>query len=91
MGVLPLLSAIGFPLLMAVGGIYAWRSAKKESKPEASKALWRDTSLDDWRTDREAAINEERSGRLENASSGVHEGGAGGERPEAVRHQRIGG
>ena len=91
MGLLPLLSAIGFPLLMAVGGIYAWRLAKKESKPEADKSLWRDTSLDEWRTTREATLDEERSGRVANAEQGIHEGGAGGERPETVRQQRIGG
>ena len=91
MGLLPLLSAIGFPVLMAVGGWYAWRISKREARPEATKALWRDDSLDDWRTTREAEIDGDRLARLERADAVQFEGGSTGDGGEPIRIQRIGG
>lgn len=90
MSFITLLSAIGFPLLMAIGGVMAWRISKRESAPNAETANWRDDSLDDWRKERDATIEEERVARLTETSSRTHEG-SGGEETEKKRIQRIGG
>lgn len=85
---LQMLSAIGLPLLMAVGAIAAWRMSRKEDTTSIEQPAWRDTSLDDWRKERDAEADVVRAARLE---SETHEGAAAEEKSETQRHQRIGG
>ena len=66
---LALFSRIGLPLLMAVGGIIAWRKTMSGLSDDDDKPQWRDESLDDWRKARDAEIEAERQAR--------HEGKAG--------------
>ncbi len=87
MNAFQMLSAIGFPLVMAIGGIAAWRLTKKEAKRESEPAQWRDDSLDDWMKERDAKVEERRQARLD----GKDLTGAGSEEEVTVRHQRIGG
>lgn len=54
--------AVVFPVLMAVGGIAAWRMSMKQSD-EAEKPGWRDDSLDDWRKERDAHAEAMRANR----------------------------
>ena len=87
-----LLSAIGFPLVMAIGGIAAWRLTKKEAKRESEPAQWRDDSLDEWMKERDAKVDATRQARLSGKDlSGKDLSGAGSEEEVTVRHQRIGG
>ena len=86
-----IIGAIALPLLMLVGGYYAWKMAKKESHPHADKAGWRDGSLDDWRKEREAELEQERIQRTAKAEQGVFEGAAANESTDTRRQQRIGG
>ncbi len=90
MGGFGIISAIGLPLLMAIGGIAAWRMTKKENSTEIEKPAWRDTSLDDWRKQRDADADVERKQRAENPAA-LHEGAAAEEQAKTQRHQRIGG
>ncbi|MEO9256698.1 MAG: hypothetical protein ABI305_14270 [Tepidiformaceae bacterium] len=84
------LSVVGLPVLMAVGGIAAWRMSKKENSTFVEKPVWRDNSLDDWRKERDAEVEQERI--LRSSTEGtLHEGGAAEEKSETQRHQRIGG
>ncbi len=83
------LSAIGMPLAMVFGAIAAWRIMKKEHKAEQEQPLWRDTSLDDWRRERDANAEAERAARASDPK-GLLEGSTE-EREETRRHQRIGG
>lgn len=63
---LAMISRIGLPLLMAVGGILAWRKTMSGIREEEEhKPQWRDESLDDWRKERDAQIEEERVARLD--------------------------
>jgi len=84
------LSVVGLPVLMAVGGIAAWRMSKKENSTFVEKAAWRDDSLDDWRKQRDAEADQERVTRASTEGT-LHEGGAAEEKSETQRHQRIGG
>ena len=86
-----IIGAIAFPLLLFVGGIYAWKLSKRENAPKPEKPLWRDDSLDEWRTTREVEIDEARATRAELAEKGVFEGGSTGDGGDTRRHQRIGG
>ena len=87
-----LIGAIAFPLIMLVGGIYAWKLAKRESAPKPpDKQAWRDDSLDEWRTTREAEIEVARTTRAELAEKGQFEGGSTGDGGDTKRQQRIGG
>jgi len=83
------LSAIGMPLAMVFGAIAAWRLMKKEDKNEQDQPVWRDTSLDDWRRERDASAEAERAARASDPNALLE--GATEERQEARRHQRIGG
>ena len=85
---LQMLSAIGLPLLMAIGGIAAWRMSRKEDAATIEQPAWRDTSLDDWRKERDAEADVVRAARLQDET---HEGAAAEEKSETQRHQRIGG
>jgi hypothetical protein len=84
------LSVVGLPLLMAIGGIAAWRMSKKENTTIVEKPGWRDDSLDDWRKQRDAEAEQERVARA-SLEGTLHEGGAVEEKSETQRHQRIGG
>jgi hypothetical protein len=90
MGGLAALASIGVPIAMAFGAIAAWRLSKRENDPESKPAEWRDTSLDDWRRERDEQAVAERKARSTSAKAGVHEA-TGGDEGEAKRHQRIGG
>ena len=59
--------------------------------PEAPK--WRDTSLDDWREQRDAEVEAERQARLKNPpkADDAPETATGGDDTQTRRHQRIGG
>ena len=80
------ISAIAIPLLMLVGGIAAWRALKAEDERE-DQLGWKDTSLDDWRRERDAEIEEAREQRLSESFESKQEEIAEAEK----RQQRIGG
>ncbi len=88
MNSIQLLSAILFPMAMAIGGIAAWRASKKEDTVETDKPAWRDTSLDDCRKEREQQAEQERTVR---ASQPEHLTGQAEEQNVEKKHQRIGG
>ena len=77
-----------FTLLMAFGGIAAWRVSKNQAeKPES--AAWRDDSLDDWRKERDARAEEIRANRpaeLRETVTGQEE-----QQDTAKPQQRLGG
>jgi hypothetical protein len=83
------LSAIGMPLAMVFGAIAAWRLMKHEERREQESIPWRDTSLDDWRRERDARAEVERTARISDESA-LREGSTE-EREDTRRHQRIGG
>jgi hypothetical protein len=83
-----IVSALGLPLLMGVGGVAAWRMTKKQDQVSMEKPAWRDDSLDQWRKDRDTEAETQRIARVQ---SDLHEGAAAEEKAETVRHQRIGG
>ncbi|MBI5948078.1 MAG: hypothetical protein HY875_08065 [Chloroflexi bacterium] len=90
MGSIGLISSVAFPLMMVIGAIAAWRISKRENRPEADKAAWRDDSLDDWRRERDLSTEEQRQAREAGAPAGGLSSGQE-EAPETQRHQRIGG
>ncbi|MDZ7728579.1 MAG: hypothetical protein U5Q44_10535 [Dehalococcoidia bacterium] len=66
-----LISAIGFPAVLAIGGIAAWRITRNRdtaANPEATQAQWRDDSLDEWRRQREAEAEAARQQRAREAA-----------------------
>lgn len=80
------------PIAMVFGAIAAWRMSKKDNDPEAKPPEWRDTSLDDWRRERDQQAIAERQSRSSKTKTGAHETtGSGGDEGETKRHQRIGG
>jgi hypothetical protein len=86
------LSAVGFGLILAVGGFAAWMvSRKSASFDPPEKPAWRDDSLDDWRREREAQAEVDRRQRAE--SPGTHLSTGQEEQQEAQRttHTRLGG
>jgi len=85
-----MIMAVGFPLVMAIGGIAAWRMSKNEPQREAEKAQWRDTSLDDWRKQRDAEVEIDREKRAQTTTAAIQAGSAE-EKQETQRTQRIGG
>jgi hypothetical protein len=87
MGFSGLLFAIALPVLGIAGAVAALRMQRKADEREAAPK-WRDDSLDDWRKQREAEIEAERSERA--AHPELLEGSSE-EREEARRQQRIGG
>lgn len=89
-----LISAIAFPLLLLFGTVFAWRASKKQhgvatddDKPEG----WRDTSLDDWRKQRDLAIEAEREARARAGPKPANHASTCGDDGETKKHQRIGG
>lgn len=61
--------------------------------PDAEPPKWRDTSLDDWRQERDARVEAERQARLANPpkAGDAPETATGGDDTQTRRHQRIGG
>lgn len=82
------IGAILMPVLMVVGFIAAWKMPKREGRRDQGQT-WRDTSLDDWRKERDAALEAERQQRID-AGPALHDN-TGAEASEPVRHQRLGG
>lgn len=80
--------ALAFPLILAVGGIAAWRVSKRDQTQDETGPKWRDDSLDDWRKERDAAAEARRATRAESPEDPT---GRGDEQSEEKRHQRIGG
>jgi hypothetical protein len=87
MNAITLLFAIALPVAAVIGAIAAWRMQKHQDVAQ-TQTKWRDDSLDDWREQREAAAEAERT---ERASRPDLTEGATEEREEARRQQRIGG
>ena len=87
------LLGLGIPLLMAIGGILAWRVSKKgDQQREDPQNQWRDTSLDDWRRERDAQAEEERLRRESGPSrDGFSEGQAKEADTQKQTHSRMGG
>lgn len=88
MSLLVALSAIGLPIAMIAGAIAAWRLLKQEEERDKQPG-WKDTSLDDWRRERDAEVEVERAGRVSEAQE--LQDNAIAESKEAHRQQRIGG
>lgn len=88
-----LFAVIGMPLLLAIGGIAAWRIARKEgSFDPPEKAAWRDDSLDDWRREREEQLEQERQQRLEQQGSRrLRTGQEEQQESQRTTHTRLGG
>lgn len=83
------LTRIGFPIMIVVGGIAAWKLAKGDG-PDTEKATWKDTSLDEWRKERDSLAETKRAKRATAPDAEGDEGAT--EEQEATRkHQRIGG
>ncbi|MBI2767474.1 MAG: hypothetical protein HYX53_16385 [Chloroflexi bacterium] len=85
-----LFAQLGLPILMAVGAVMAWRISKRENVRDSKPSEWKDDSLDDWRRQRDAAIEAERQARLANPGA-THEGGERDAEGDVKRHQRLGG
>lgn len=64
---MPLLQ-LGMPLALGVGGLAAWRATRHRQDAEDTRPAWRDTSLDDWREERERRIEEERASRTKDSN-----------------------
>lgn len=79
---------LAVPIVLAVGGIAAWRVTRKDRERADAPPAWRDDSLDDWRKERDARAEEHRS---ERAVAPPETTGRGDEQSEQKRHQRIGG
>ncbi len=92
MFIFKMIAVIGMPLAMAIGGIVAWRQSKRGNDPVAVAAdTWRDTSLDDWRRERDEQVELEREMRV--ANPGPSDTAASGkeESVEKKQQHRIGG
>jgi len=87
MNAITLLFAVALPVAAVIGAIAAWRMQNHQDVAE-TQTKWRDNSLDDWRKEREAAADAERT---ERASRPDMTEGSTEEREEAKRQQRIGG
>lgn len=81
------LSQLGLPIAMAVGGIAAWRMTRRQQTRE-EKPGWRDTSLDDWRRERDQTVERERKQR---GASPEMKQGTEQEQAAEQRHERMGG
>lgn len=89
MATFQVLSAILIPFLLGIGGTVAFLATRRrEEQDREHAAAWRDTSLDDWRRERERIAAEERALR---AATSETQSGSTQERDEKKQHQRIGG
>lgn len=55
------LFSVAFGLGLAIAGVLAWYLSRRSE--ERRPPSWRDTSLDDWRSERDRAAEEERRRR----------------------------
>lgn len=79
---------LAMPVVMAISGIAVWRATKNRDKRDPARPEWNDTSLDDWRKQRDAEAIAERQARAA-APQATRTGSENEDEP--VRHQRIGG
>lgn len=86
------ISAIGFGVILAAGGIAAWLvSRKNASFDPPEKKQWKDDSLDDWRREREAALEAERQQRTASAGDHLSTGQEEQQETQQKTHTRLGG
>ena len=89
------LSAVGFGLILSIGGVAAWMVSRKSARFDAPETkTWRDDSLDDWRREREAQAEAEREQRTATpATPETHLSTGQEEQQETQRttHTRLGG
>jgi hypothetical protein len=90
MGPVTIAMSVVLPLAMIAGFIAVWRMPKHEGHAPGEGPKWRDESLDEWRTERDAAAEEERLARVQSDAAALKEGSPR-EDGETKRHQRIGG
>ena len=89
---LDLVVAVGLPLAMLIGGLAAWRMSKRSDVEEAERrTAWRDDSLDDWRKERDALVEQERIEREKSPPARDLSDGRADEQEQAKKQQRIGG
>jgi hypothetical protein len=87
-----LIGTVGFPIVLAVGGLIAWRAIRAQQEREAQPATWRDDSLDDWRRERDRAIEAEREQRQQRPPGEVHPASESREGDQGRKtHTRLGG
>jgi hypothetical protein len=82
--------AVMMPFLLALGAVAAVLRGRERNRGDSEAGAWRDTSLDDWRRERDAAAAREREQRRV-ATSETLSSGRAEETEEPVRQQRIGG
>jgi hypothetical protein len=95
MDLFTLIGSIGIPAVMAIGGVLAWRATRKQhatAERETESPTWRDTSLDDWRRERDEQAEQERLRRESGISrDGFTEGQAKEADTQKQTHTRMGG
>jgi hypothetical protein len=84
------LFSVLLPILIALGAVAAVVRGRDHEKPGHGAQAWRDTSLDDWRRERDAAAARERDERRAETAERLAAGRAE-ESEEPVKQQRIGG
>lgn len=83
-------AAIGMPLFLVAGAIAAMRASREHDHRD--QHAWRDTSLDDWRRERDARLAAERDARVASAPPPAHAAGRAEESEEQpAPQQRLGG
>lgn len=87
------IGTVGFPVVLAIGGILAWRKSRQTNDIRPAAGTWRDDSLDDWRKEREAELEAERARRAANPAAPSDEMTRTGDSETEVRttHTRLGG
>lgn len=86
------LARIGIPLALAISGLLAWRIARRDGGFDApEKPAWRDDSLDDWRRERDARMEEERLHRQSQLHEGERTGKEEVQETQRQQHTRLGG
>ncbi len=88
-----LIGTVGFPLVLAIGGILAWRKSRETAVIKPAAGTWRDDSLDDWRKEREAELEAEREHRAKNPAPPSDTTTRTGDAESETRttHTRLGG
>ena len=88
-----LLVILGMPLLLFIGGIAAWRVARKEGSFDPPDSTgWRDDSLDDWRRERDELAEQERQQRLKGGTGErLRTGQEEQQESQRQTHTRLGG
>jgi hypothetical protein len=86
------LSAVGFGVILFVGGIAAWLVSRKgASFDQPENKQWRDDSLDDWRREREAQAEAEREQRVSTPETHLSTGQEEQQETQRTTHTRLGG